>query len=74
MTRPMPPLPRPTFVQAPAAYPFPCDGWGESDAWGEWQARIDATAHERRMDPAVEATLLANDAIFRRRVAEQRGR
>ncbi len=77
MTRPMPPLPRATYAKAPAAYPCPRgggDAWGEDDAWGAWQARIDATAHERRMDPAVEAVLLANDAIFRRRAVEQRGR
>lgn len=81
MTRPMPPLPRPTFALAPAADPVPDDGRGEQgeiDEWGAWQARIDATVHEQRPalvgDPAIEAMLLANDAIFRRRVAEQRGR
>ena len=68
----MTPTPRPTFALAPAAAPYRQDG--ETDAWAEWQARIDATAAERRMDPAIEAALLANDAIFRRRAAEQRGR
>nr|WP_295660973.1 hypothetical protein [Polymorphobacter sp.] len=66
----------PTFALAPTAAPYPQDG--ETDAWGAWQARIDASVAERRAalpdDPAIAATLLANDAIFRRRAAEQRGR
>ncbi len=66
-----PPLPLPTFALAHVAAPV---REGDIDAWGEWQARLDATAHERRMDPAIEAALLANDAIFRRRAAEQRER
>ncbi len=65
-----PTLPRPTFVQAPAAYQYPRDG--EIDAWAEWQARLDASAHERPIDPAVEASIRAADAIFCRRVADQR--
>ena len=53
-------MPRPTFNLA--ATPHAAD----DDAWAAWQARLDATADERRMDPAVEAQVLANAAVLRR--------
>ncbi len=54
---------RPIHVLAPAAPPFPRDG--ETDAWAEWQARLDAS-DRRPIDPAVEAQAIANAAVFRR--------
>ncbi len=56
-------LPRPTHVRGPVGAPFPRDG--EIDARAEWEARLDA-ADKPPIDPAVEASIRAGEAVFRR--------